>query len=74
MPGSKTAKKKVVRRKKVVRPRKVATTRTGVVYNHSHDVHHRRISDYNKFIAKNTRGGKMTLTQAAAKWRSLKRK
>lgn len=33
----------------------------------------RKLSAYNKFMAKEMRGGKMTMREAAAKWRRHKR-
>lgn len=72
MSGSKS-KKRVIHRKK----KKVVRARTGSKSNkkvmHKKTMHKRMPSKYNEFIARKTRGGNMTLSEAAHEWSARRR-
>lgn len=66
MAGSKTKRRVIHRKKKVVKKRAGSKSNNKVM-------HKRMPSKYNEFIARKTRGGKMTLAEAAHEWSARRR-
>lgn len=66
MAGSKSGNRVMHRRKKV--SKKSTGSKT-----HKKTMHKRKPTKYNEFIARKTRGGNMTLSQAAREWSARRR-